>query len=110
MRLSPDEPAATVLDRLRSAEPRRPTYVDPHNKQPHQDRTFEERHAAWRAAVEREEARLQAEKDGKLEEHIRELGARQDKLRAVRLKMEAAAKRAQAAARKTAKKIKTRRR
>lgn len=106
MRLSPDEPAATVLDRLRSAEPRRPTFVDPHNKQPRIDRTFEERHAAWRAAVEREEARLQAEKDGTLEAHLDGIRRAADGA----LKLRLAEEKKQRAALRAAKKKKPRRR
>lgn len=92
MRRSSSEPAQVVLDRLRSSEPQPPTFVDPHNKQPHRDRTFKARHAAWQAAVEREEARLKAEQDGTLEAHLDNIKVQADGALALRLEEEKAAR------------------
>lgn len=92
MRYNDQESAMVVLERLHAAKPMPPTYINPHNKRPHQDRTFAARLQAWEAAVRREEARFAAEKTGTLDEHLAGLKASADRDRAVRLKAERAVK------------------
>jgi len=66
MRLSEDEPASVVLERLRANKPKQPTH---HSKegipQPLPDSTFPLRMRAWEEAVAREEARAQEERQKK---------------------------------------------
>jgi hypothetical protein len=86
VRLSPTESAQLVLERLRANEPRRPTRVDPHNHRPHVDPTFDARHKAWQAAIDRETARLQAEQQGTLDTYLKAVEMRQDQVREARLR------------------------
>lgn len=109
MRITEDESAAVVLERLRASRPQPPSYVNPHNKRPHQDHTFGDRLQAWQAAVTREELRLKAEQEGKLPEHLERLQAianRDRKLRLAEEKKQRAELRALRAAKKKKKKTK----